>query len=59
MPNIFLRQELTDPQMAGVYDRCPCCGTEFYSRREAEEYDGLCEECWCAMYDEEADDGTA
>ena len=53
--NIFLRQELLDPQMAPVVGRCRCCGGEIYSRDEAELYDGMCKECWRATRDLDED----
>lgn len=55
--NIFLRQELLDPQMAQVVGRCRCCGGEIYSRDEAELYDGMCEECCLVSEGEEEEDG--
>lgn len=55
--NIFLRQELLDPQMAPVVGRCKCCGGEIYSRDEAERYGGMCEECCLVSEGEEEEDG--
>ena len=56
MIETFLRQELLDREMAPVVGRCECCGAEFYSQYEMDIHDGLCDECWRSMYDEEADD---
>jgi hypothetical protein len=52
---IELKQELLDPEMAPVYGTCACCLREIYSAREYEEHGGLCEECWCALNDDEED----
>lgn len=53
-----VRQELLDREMAPIYGRCPCCDAEIYTETEFDEYGGLCEECWCALYDDE-DEGMA
>ena len=49
--------DMDDPQQAPVMARCWCCGTEIYSMRDVELYDGLCEECWMETEEEEEEDG--
>ncbi|MBQ6177708.1 MAG: hypothetical protein IJK29_10965 [Bacteroidales bacterium] len=58
MVETFIRQELLDREMAPCAT-CDCCGAEIYSFDAYDEHGGLCEECWCAMFDEEADDEPA
>ena len=52
-----VRQDLLDREQAPVMARCWCCGTEIYSMRDVELYDGLCEECWMETEEEEDEDG--